>query len=62
MKLTVRELLRELLTKCDLDAEVKVLSIFADEMDKNDPGKELDYWKAGYNEHGDFQIDVIDFL
>lgn len=60
MKLTVKELLKELLSKCDLDAEVKFYRCFADELD--DPGIELDYWKAGYNEHGEFQIDFIDFL
>lgn len=60
MKLTVRELLKELLTKCDLDAEVKIMMRFADELD--DPGKEQDYWKSEYNEDGDFIIDIIDFL
>lgn len=60
MKLTVKELLKEILTKCDLDAEVKLYNNFADELDE--PGKELDYWKAGYNENGEFQIDVIDYL
>lgn len=60
MKLTVRELLKELLTKCDLDAEVKFYHCFADELD--DPGKEDDYWRSGYNDNGEFEICIIDFL
>lgn len=60
MKVTVKELLKELLSKCDLDAEVKFYHCFADELD--DPGKELDYWKAGYDDNGNFKIDIIEFL
>lgn len=60
MKVTVRELLKSLLEKCDLDAEVKICRYFADELDAG--GKEDDYWKAGYNEDGSFEISVIDNL
>lgn len=62
MKLTVRELLKELLTKCDLDAEVKFYQCFADELEDQDQGKEQDYWKSGYNDNGEFEINLIDFL
>ncbi len=60
MKLTVKELLRELLAKCDLDAEVKFYYKFADELDED--GKEIDFFETGYQDDGSFKVDLVEFL
>lgn len=60
MKITVRELLRELLAKCDLDAEVKFYHKFADELGED--GKELDFFGMRYQDDGSFKVDLVEFL
>lgn len=62
MKVTVRELLRELLAKCDLDAEVKFYYKFADELDEDGDGKEIEFFGMGYQDDGSFKIDLVEFL
>lgn len=60
MKLTVKELLRELLAKCDLDAEVKFYYKFVDEL--GEEGKEIDFFGMGYQDDGSFKVDLVEFL
>jgi hypothetical protein len=60
MKVTVRELLRELLAKCDLDAEVKFYYKFADELDND--GKEIEFFGMRYQDDGSFKVDLVEFL
>lgn len=60
MKLTVKELLRELLSKCDLDAEVKFYHKFADELEED--GKEMDFFGMRYDDDGSFKVDIVEFL
>lgn len=60
MKVTVRELLKALLEKCDLDSEVKFYHKFADELGED--GKEMDFFGMRYDDDGSFKIDVVEFL
>jgi hypothetical protein len=60
MKVTVRELLKALLEKCDLEAEVKFYHKFADELGED--GKEIEFFGMGYQDDGSFKVDVVEFL
>lgn len=58
MKVTVKDLLKALLEKCDLEAEVKVFSKDANKLNKD--GKEIDLFCIKYDDNGYFSIDVIE--
>lgn len=58
MKITVKDLLKALLEKCDLEAEVKVFFRDANELNKD--GKEIDLFCIKYDDNGYFSIDVIE--
>lgn len=60
MRVTVKELLKEILTKCDLDAEVKFYYKFVDEL--GEEGKEIDFFGMGYQDDGSFKIDIVESL
>lgn len=60
MRVTVKELLKEILTKCDLDAEVKFYYKFVDEL--GEEGKEIDFFGMGYQDNGSFKIDIVESL